>query len=100
MKRILILFALATAAIALADVALGTVLTSSAVIDHGDWAILPDAGFQYTVCGFAKRADGAKIYTFPTAGGEPVGSCEICTPGSWASAPATCVAQWKTNRGL
>lgn len=96
----LVLGLVAIAGFAFADVALGTALTSTAVIDHGDWQRLPDAGFSYTVCGYALRADGAKIYTFPTAGGEPIGPCENCQPGTWASAPATCSAQWKTNRGL
>lgn len=100
MKRIALVVALLVAGAAIADRVLGTASSANASITHGDWRVLPDAGFAYTVCGNT-TAGTARVYSFPnTDGGAEVGPCEICTPGSWASAPATCVAQWKANRGL
>ncbi len=102
MKRLAIAAILLAASLALADKVLGTATSTSAVITHGDWLRLADAGFRYTVCGHATVSGGAKVYHFPNpdAGTEWVGPCEPCEPAAWNSAPATCSAQWKTNRGL
>lgn len=75
---------------ALADTALGTCITASSKIDHGDWQLLSDAGFKYTVCGSTVLSDGG---TAPV-----VNPCISCEPGAWNSAPATCVAAWKAAR--
>lgn len=86
-----------------ADAALGTALSATAIIEQGSWRRLPDAGFQYSVCGHAQDATGLNIYQFrPIDGGTQwTGPCDDdCEPGAWANAPATCVAQWKSNRGL
>lgn len=101
-KRALVVGLVLATGVALADRVLGTILSTSATITHGDWTILPDAGFKYTVCGYATLANGTKLRTFPSlsVSGEEIPACEVCTPGAWNSAPATCVAQWKTNRGL
>lgn len=82
-----------------ADKALGTVASSSAVITNGEWERLSDAGFRFRVCGFAQLTDGGVVRSFP-AGQDEQGPCERCEPGAWNSAPATCSAQWKSNRGL
>lgn len=100
MKRIVIAAVLCLAGVAVADRVLGTASSAAAVITGGDWQRLPDAGFRYTVCGNT-TVGAAKVYNFTNPdGGAELGPCEVCTPGGWNSAPATCVAQWKANRGL
>lgn len=66
------------------------VVDSTSTIDHGDWTVLPDAGFRYTVCGTALLSDGG-VAGF-------LQPCEFCEPGSWGAAPAICVLQWRTGR--
>ena len=91
--RALVLFVSLIAAVAFADRVLGTATSASAQITNGTWSRLPDAGFIFTVCGTARLTDGG-VATLPDS------ECETCEPGAWNSAPATCVAQWKANRGL
>lgn len=78
---------------AFADRAIGTVSSSAARITHGDWERLPDGGFRFSVCGSSTLTDGGTV---------PQGlfTCTTCEPGAWNTAPASCVAQWRTANGL
>lgn len=77
-----------------ADADRTVVLSSSeARITHGQWFRLEDAGFRYTVCGETVQTDGGASHWLEAP-------CITCEPGSWGSAPTTCVAAWKAANGL
>lgn len=70
-----------------ADTARGTCSNSLALITHGDFARLPDAGWAFTVCGETKLID---------AGVDPIGTkCILCAPGAFSNATSTCRTNWQ-----
>ena len=79
---------------ALADKTLTyTVVSAKSRVEELHATRMSDAGFRIVVCGKCMIADGGYMPC-------DEGPCDACEVGASGAAMATCIAGWKTNRGL